>query len=322
MSQFMEQLRNDLITKKEVSDATATLYIKLLTKLNDKQPFKSLSFLKDKENILKSLESYSDNTKKSYLIAVVSALSIYKDDKPMLKKLYKLYYDDMIALTKEQKENDNNEKTEKEKDNWMSFEDVEKKLEELKKEVDKFKDNKMINTKQYNILLAYMVLSLFVYLPPRRNMDYQLMYVVKQYNNKMNSDVNYLDYDNAQFIFNKYKTSSTYGQQIIKFNDLKDIIDIYLKFHPLHKGRKMTNKTNFRFLVYSDGSGFDQVNSLTRVLNKIFDKNISSSMLRHIYLSSKYNISEMEDDAEKMAHNINTQREYLRKDERNQNIEI
>jgi hypothetical protein len=63
------------------------------------------------------------------------------------------------------------------------------------------------------------------------------------------------------------------------------------------------------FLVYDDGKPLDKINSITRVLNGIFKKNIGSSMLRHSYLSSKYGSvrQDMADDAKAMSHSIGTQ---------------
>lgn len=55
---------------------------------------------------------------------------------------------------------------------------------------------------------------------------------------------------------------------------------------------------------------FSSVNSITRILNKVFGKKVGSSMLRHIYLSSKYgNVSkEMKEDAKIMGHSTEVQK--------------
>jgi integrase len=56
------------------------------------------------------------------------------------------------------------------------------------------------------------------------------------------------------------------------------------------------------------------VNVITRILNKLFGKNIGSSMLRHSYLSKKYGkvLEEMAEDADLMAHDDSTQKTYIR----------
>ena len=66
------------------------------------------------------------------------------------------------------------------------------------------------------------------------------------------------------------------------------------------------------FLVNADGSPLESVNAITRILNRVFGKNVGSTMLRHIYLSSKYDVKEMDDDAEKMAHSSGLQHAYLK----------
>jgi integrase len=64
----------------------------------------------------------------------------------------------------------------------------------------------------------------------------------------------------------------------------------------------------------ADGKALTAVNAITRILNKIFGKKLGSSMLRHIFLSDKYDIKEMEEDAEAMGHSVAEQRKYLRKE--------
>ena len=62
------------------------------------------------------------------------------------------------------------------------------------------------------------------------------------------------------------------------------------------------------FLVKYDGTPLDQPNQITRILNRIFGKKISVSMLRNIYLSSKYGdmMNEMKNDAKMMATSVST----------------
>jgi integrase len=159
-----------------------------------------------------------------------------------------------------------------------------------------------------------MVLALYVHNPPRRNKDYQLMNIVKKYNDKYDNDINYLSYDENKFIFNNYKTSKKYGRQILDMNDeLKECVDFYLKFHPKVKG-KITKTLNTPFLVSHTGSPLVQTNSMTKLLNKVFGKKISSSALRHIFLTDKYKdvVDEMKDDALMMGHSTGQQKDYIK----------
>jgi predicted metallo-beta-lactamase superfamily hydrolase len=141
------------------------------------------------------------------------------------------------------------------------------------------------------------------------------MNLVKNYSDVLPTDDNYLSLDDNEFIFNVFKTSKKEGQVKIKFNDdMKHVINQYLKFHPLVKGKKLAKTSNIPFLVYFDGKEFDKVNSITRILNKIFDKKVGSSMLRHIFLSDKYGdtLKEQQKDAKMMGHTVETQKEYIK----------
>jgi hypothetical protein len=310
MANFKEELVQKL-NDRHLSEGTINLYIRNLEKLNDGQLL-SFKFLNNVDKIIEKISKYKDNTKKSVLISIVSLLGCCPDDKKLVK-LRKTYYQLMIEKSNEIKDNETDEPTDEQKANWISWEDVKSKFDELKKMVDEFKDNKKLNENQSDTLLMYFLLSLYIYNPPRRNKDYQFMNVVKKYNDIMDDDVNYLSYDDDKFIFNNYKTSKKYGKQIIDIKpEQKECINLYLKFHPKILG-KITKNTNTPLLVI-DGHPLVQVNSITKILNKIFGKRISSSALRHIFLSDKYKdiTKDMKADAEMMAHSVGQQKDYIK----------
>ena len=284
-------------------------------KLNDDLPLKNLKFLENIDNVVAKLKDYKANTIRGYFISIVATLGCLKEESKKFKKLYDSYYKLMIDKAKEIKEKPTEEMTDAQKDNWMKWDEVKAKFDDLKTKVDGFINNKEINEHQYNILLGYVVLALYFYNPPRRNKDYQMMNLVKNYSDVLPTDDNYLSLDDNEFIFNVFKTSKKEGQVKIKFNDdMKNVINQYLKFHPLVKGKKLAKTSNIPFLVYFDGKEFDKVNSITRILNKIFDKKVGSSMLRHIFLSDKYGdtLKEQQKDAKMMGHTVETQKEYIK----------
>ena len=90
-----------------------------------------------------------------------------------------------------------------------------------------------------------------------------------------------------------------------------NILKIYIKYNP---DRPLLKLQQIPFLVNFDGSPFKSINSITRILNGIFKKKIGASMLRHIYLSSKYSniIKEQEKDSKLMSHNLLTQKDYVK----------
>jgi integrase len=86
------------------------------------------------------------------------------------------------------------------------------------------------------------------------------------------------------------------------------VIKMYLRYYP---NKPIENGSPF--LVFSDGSPLEKINVITRILNKIFGKNVGVSMLRHSYLTDKYKEvnAEKAKDAEAMSHSINQQTDYV-----------
>lgn len=312
---FKKELEQKLLNDKKLAQSSVKLYLRNLEKLNDNQPLKNLNFLKDTKGITEKLNDYKENTKRGYYISITSVLSLDKSTKPK-QKLYDEYFKLMMDKNKELKaEEGANQKTESQEKNWIAWSEVEQKWDALKKKVEIFKNNKEISEHQYNTLLQYVVLSLYTCLPPRRN-EYQNMMVVKSASENSPTDKNYYDIDNNRFIFNKYKTMKKEGQKIIEIPEqLKSVLSIYIKHHPLIKGKINKKFQPVNFLVYQDGQALDKVNSITRVLNKIFGKKVGSSMLRHIYLSNKYGDvnEEQKKDAAVMGHSVDMARDYIKK---------
>jgi hypothetical protein len=309
--------KNDLIKRlsdKGLSESSIKLYIRNLEKLNDDLPLKNLNFLKDDKNIINKLADYKDNTKRGYLISITATLSTLKDKN---KSLYDKYLKLMVDLSNDIKKKPTEEMTETQKKNWMKWDEILTKFNDMKQKIDTFINNKEINESQYNLLLSYMILALYVYNPPRRNLDYQIMNVIKKYDESYSSDKNYLSFDDNKFIFNVFKTAKKEGQVKTDINEeLKKIINQYFKFHPLIRNKKLIKSSNIPFLVYYNGKELDSVNAITRILNKCFDKNIGSSMIRHIYLTNKYGEDNKEKmkDAKAMSHTVDTQKTYIKDD--------
>lgn len=296
---------------KNLSQTSINFYVRNLERLNDDKPLKNLNFLKNTNEILEKLSKYKENTKRGYLISIVTSLALDKTK----KKLYDVYYDLLMKKNKELKEFEKSgQKTETMEKNWESLENIKNKQKELSEKVAKFSKNKNITEQEYNTLLEYLILSLYTLIPPRRN-EYNKMNIIYKYSDKFDDNFNYLSYSDNKFIFNVYKTAKKEGQKIMDIpEDLKNVIDVYIKFHPLLKS-KVLKTTDVPFLVYYNGEEFNKTNSITRILNKIFGKRLGSSMIRHIMLSDKYKdvIQEMKQDAEAMGHSVSMQKDYIKK---------
>ena len=311
MTDFYTNLKKKWLDEKKLSQSSLDAYARNLLKLNDDKPIINLKFLEDVSKITEKLQKYKENTKRNYLIAITSVLSLDKSTKKK-QALYDSYFHMMMEKNKELKAIEgSNEKTPTQAENWLSWSDVEKVRDDLKSKVDSFKTSKELSLNQYNILLECVIISLYTYLPPRRN-DYMNMLITKS---PSGVETNYYDIDKKQFIFNKFKTSKKEGQVIVNIpNELQNVLSTYLKFHPDIKNKIKKKFNEIPFLVFYDGKPLVQVNSITRILNKIFGKKIGSSMLRHLFLSHKYGAvnEEQKEDAFEMSHSLAQQKDYIK----------
>ena len=275
-----------------IKESTKKLYMHNLKKLNGDKEIKDLKFLKKIESILEVINAKPKNTGRSYLISIVSALK-GKDD-----KMYAKYYAHLMKLNEELK--NNTTKSEKQEANWLNQDVILSKQKEYMIYLPK--KSKKLTKDEYNKLLDLVVLSLYTLTPPRRSLDYINMVI----GSSDNKDFNY--YNNGIFTFNNFKTNKTYNTQIEAVpKELNDLIKTYLKFKP-----KCEN-----LLCLYDGSPLKNSNQITRILNNIFGNKISVSMLRNIYLTSKFSpaIKEMTDVATAMGTSINmVQTQYAKQD--------
>jgi hypothetical protein len=274
-----------------ISASSKKLYTHNLKKLNQDQEIKNLNFLKNKENILEQLESKKPNTKRTYLISIVSAVK--NSENKQIKKLYDYYYPILEQLNKDLI--DNTKKTDKEVDNWISEEELKEVIENCDAIIEEIKTKRKIDDKQYDKLLDCLILSLYTKIAPRRSLDYIEMVVSKP---EENQTTNY--YYQGKFYFNRFKTAKKYQQQIIDVPpSLDQILKLYLKFK---KGE--SNK----LLVNVKGVGLKTSTDMTNRLNKIFGSKVSSSMLRKQFLTNKYGsiINDLEKDTENMGTSVGT----------------
>jgi integrase len=191
-------------------------------------------------------------------------------------------------------------KTPKQKDNWMSSEDVkavydsqlENALKMLSKKA-KFDDGKFIQFLLVGFLSG-------VIMPPRRSMDYSEM-KIRNYDTKTD---NY--YKNSKLYFNRYKTAKTYGLQTL---------DVPKQLNTLIK--KWIKLNNNDYMLYSTNGNKLSSPQINRILNEAFGKAISTNMLRHIYLTEQYKnipaIADMQELAQSMGHSSAQAMEYVKK---------
>jgi len=266
----MEKFLTQSWSNRGVSPSSIKLYLFTLCQLNGGE-LTDINFLRDVPKILSKLEKYKQSTVRTKLIAVIACLKTM--DEPELLKAYS----DIVKQIND--DTDNTVKSEAQKENWISKDNIMELWKKYDDEVNIFKNKRIITEKQEEILLRFMVLSLYTLISPRRNADYGLMKIVKKMTPNMSDEFNYLDMKTKTFYFNNYKTSGKYAQQDEKIPEkLWDVIKVYLKFH----------SKDCDFFLCSEGKPLPHKNSITLILNKIFGKRVGCSLLRNIFMTDNF----------------------------------
>jgi hypothetical protein len=267
---------------------------------------------KNVERVINLLGEMKITTRKNYLASVIVALTTDKDKYEAPLKEYREYLDIIVEEYTTQMKTQKKSKTQQE--NWASMDELKEIVAGYKKEIRKLDlvNKETWSNKEYNLYQMYLVGLLYTELPPVR-LDYSNMYVIyeKDYKKLKEKDKNYLvlvSRNKKYFSLGSYKTEDKYGVHIIEIPSIiNTVINKFLQHND--SGYFLTNTQRN---VLSD-------NALTKFLNKVFaatGKKISSTMIRHMYLSEKYDArnGEMEADSKAMMHSVGTQQNvYVKK---------
>jgi len=264
---------SNILSCREITASTLNLYQTKLKILNDYKPIKNLNFLFDIDNIKNKIEKYKPNTRRTYIISIVSILKcLTNPEKKPTKKMKKLFDDYTIIM------NDYNNKLK----DQTQITDGTKILtnNEIENVYDEIKQKAMKKDATKQDQQDYLILSLYHLLPPRRNKDFIYMKVIDNYSQELSKDYNY--YDGINFYFNVYKTRGKYQEQKLEVpKELKIIINNYIKKFSIKNDEYLLTDRNNKDLTKN-------TNSMTSILNRIFKSKTGSSMLRRSFLTNKY----------------------------------
>ena len=291
-----EILKSVLNNKSDISDTSARVYVATLASLAKHFEWTDVkNFTSKSKDILKYLETLSPTRRKAMLAALIAIVSH--------KTYSKIYKEKMVDVSKECREEDEKqEKSEKQEENWMSWDGVMKVYRELEDEaLPLFKKDKL-TTPNLKTLTNYVILSCYVLIPPRRIADF-INFKIKDIDQKQD---NWFDEKTNELVFNNYKTAKNYGTQRVECPE--SLQAVFRKWFPV------ASRYSEYLLFNSYGNHLTQP-QLTKMLNAIFDKNISASMLRHIYVSdvtlkNMPKFSELEKVAHDMGHSTAEQMMY------------
>jgi hypothetical protein len=237
----------------------------------------NLDFLEKFDDVMKEINEETNNTKKNRLIAIVCILKSLDKDKDLIKK----YQDEMTNTALEQQTKDKKQElTEKQKENWVDYDDIVKLTNILfdKIKLSKILEKENLNRSEYNLLQEYILIRFYINFPIRNDLNNVKVIYNKKDDDKENNFLLVED-NKMSFILNKYKTDKIYGSINYDIDKkFSKIINIFLKHN---KSGYFITKMNMKDPITSNG--------ITKLLNKIFQKNlnkkISTSMLRHIIIT-------------------------------------
>jgi integrase len=255
------------------------------------------------DDIIKYYDDISYTMRKSHYAAMISFIDNGSDKtKPILDKLRKI-------LMQDKKQYDayleGQDKTEKQKENWIDWNDVVERYKAFEKEVIPLwkLSKKEMNKNNFNKLKMFVLLSCYILIPPRRALDFAAFKI----RNINESTDNYMK--KRDFIFNTYKTAKTYGMNKVPIN---------YKLYSIIKKWTEINQSDYLITAANNDTKGISVSQLTAMLNNFFDKKISVNMLRHSFLTHMYkdlpDLKDMKDTAGAMGHSLTQALDYIKKD--------
>lgn len=300
----------DEISKARPSLKTNTIkqYTTNLNKLKKMFDTDNYDFLKKPKDVMDKLSDLHYLSQRNILNAVIVLLMALNDDKKydeLLEEYGKLRDDLNNKYNDEQKSGVISDKQSK---NFATTEEVFNMINEMADELKplKKKSNDNITKKEKQLLQAYVLFNIYARMPFRNDVAGMMSInqaAYKKLSDEEKKENNYLvvpSKGNLYFVLNKYKTSKKYEELDLKIEDkdLRKILRYYLKVNGMGVLFKTSTDKPLTRIELSK--------VLLKYSKKYMNKSISTTLLRKIYLSSKYGDmkEELEKDNKVMAHSM------------------
>jgi len=259
---------------------------------------KEMAFISEK-NILSFANNIrskypNNNSFKTYILPFVNILARltegYNKQYQILSKIASDSNDEYVKIRND------NEITEEEAKRLIDF------------NPDKIKDK----LNGINDINEKFLFSLYALLIPRR-LEWASVKIMNDDNDTDNILI--IDDKNPRFIFNKYKTASSFGKQILANlpNDFIIILNEYIKYNDLKNGDYIfkSSKTDKNI---TEGTFGDR---LSYLFSKIYKSDITLRFIRISFATYKNSLNlsnnEIKDIAESMSHSIQVHSQYIKK---------
>ena len=290
-----QQLREIITTNRpKLAINTVKSYISILKSMYEMVYPDDTTIEIDKyQNTEKFLDYLMENFDPSVRKAYLSTLVVLTEN-----EIYRTQMMADVAWVREMQSD--NQMTQKQQENQVTKKEIDALLRVLKQDVKLIYKNKSYTPTNLLTIQNYVLLNLFSKIEPRRSKDYW-MFKIRNIDEKID---NYLDGD--EFVFNSYKTQSTYGTQRIKVpSTLLRMIKKYIAVIP--------ESIDYLFFTVSG----KPMNStlLNQRFNSIFGgRHVSVNSLRHAFLSEKYqSYIDLKDSFHKMGSSMLNADTYIQR---------
>ena len=283
---------------------TVKQYVTNLNKLKKMFDTDNYDFLSDTEEVMEKIYDLHYLSQRNILNAVIVLLMALNSDEKydkLLEKYGKLRDELNDKYSDEQKSGVISDKQSK---NFATIEEVYDMINTMGSELKPIKKKTELSKKEFSLLQAFTLFNIYARMPLRNSVGGGMEAIKKAQFNKLSkedqNDKNWLliEKNKLSFILNDHKTHKAYGQLDLPIEDkaLKKIIRFYLK----HNGMGVLFKTSTNKPI----TRIELSKLLIKYSKKYMNKSISTTLLRKIYLSSKYGDmkKELEKDNKVMGH--------------------
>ena len=263
---FSDQLK---VAKPKAAESSLKTYNRILTKAyktifgDIKSP--DIEKFRETDKVFSYVNTFPMTTQKTILSAI-TAIAPMKEYREKIFELQKTI----------QKETDKSQMTPKLEESEITPSQMADVVKFLKKDADAINKKSELTMRDLQQIQNYVIVSLYHgHIAPRRAIDYTEM-VLKPTDKETQ---NYIDMRKSKFVFNKFKTSSTFGTQEIAIPpSLKKILKSWILLIP----------TDVNHLLFgSQRQPLSNV-SLGQRLNEIFGEGKSVNSLRHFFLTQNH----------------------------------
>lgn len=284
----------------KVKDNTIRMYARTLEKIKKDCSGDSMyKFLNKPEKVFECL-SDNPNSRKTAIVAIIALLKLKDAPEKVIEEYRK---EQMKAIDKVNEHYKSGEKSDKQKENWLSVDDLETILTDQEKQYDEIRGRVRGDLKPNTYLDTqnYILLKIHLDYPIRNDLADTKIITVNAFNKMSKSkqrEGNYLvlNKTSGKFVLNEYKTDKHYGQKEIELNkELVDTLNTFIKWRAKHGYAN-------EFLLVNKFNKPMTANNITKSFLRLFSnygKSISTTMIRHIILTEKF--GEKNKEKEEMA---------------------